>query len=380
MSFGYSEDILQWVWQQQLLNKEGLRTTGGKPVKILDPGKLNTTDGPDFLNAKIQIGPLTLHGAVELHVHAGDWFRHQHHLDENYNTVILHVIAGRSEKIHSNDGAIPDELNLLSHIDQELSRFLKAYYNKKVMPCSGTLSYLSEDAFEQQLKKAGREYFEEKTNTILRFYNPDKGPYSAFKDALIMAVFDGFGITHNRESMRETAEWLIREQCFEKYEHALEKAASFAFGTGNIKWNRKGVRPHNRPEKRLKEAVALSFFVYNISGQELFSTDFNAQWNDWIRRSGLKRSHRSEILYGTVFLPAKYLLGSLFHDAQLMKASFEAWMSLEAPVPEFIIKQLSGIPGAKAESYQNKLGSVYQLRSYCKKKRCSECEVLKKII
>jgi hypothetical protein len=86
------ESLLQFIWQYQYFNSRDLRTTTGEAVQVLAPGQLNVHQGPDFLDARLQIGGTFWAGAVELHIVASDWGRHAHATDKNYRNVILHVV------------------------------------------------------------------------------------------------------------------------------------------------------------------------------------------------------------------------------------------------------------------------------------------------
>ena len=92
-SFPYSEDILQWVWSEGLIDFAALQTTCGKSIDVLNPGTLNTSDGPDFTFATISIGGLTWSGSIEMHLKSSDWSHHNHHTDDKYNNVILHAVV-----------------------------------------------------------------------------------------------------------------------------------------------------------------------------------------------------------------------------------------------------------------------------------------------
>ena len=83
---------MQYVWQHRLWPRTHLRTVDGRPVQIIDPGRLNTDAGPDFFNAKVSIGGHTWAGDIEIHVRASDWHRHGHDGDPAYDSVILHVV------------------------------------------------------------------------------------------------------------------------------------------------------------------------------------------------------------------------------------------------------------------------------------------------
>lgn len=95
---------MQYVWQHRLLPSADLRTVDGRSVQVLDPGRLNTESGPDFFNAKIQIGDKLWVGDVEVHVLASDWHRHGHDGDEAYRSVVLHVVDSDDARILRPDG------------------------------------------------------------------------------------------------------------------------------------------------------------------------------------------------------------------------------------------------------------------------------------
>jgi Protein of unknown function (DUF2851) len=87
-----TERLLQFIWQFQYYNKSELITSSGESLQVLIPGHYNTNQGPDFSNAKIKIGSTVWAGNIELHLKTSDWKKHNHHKDDNYNNVILHVV------------------------------------------------------------------------------------------------------------------------------------------------------------------------------------------------------------------------------------------------------------------------------------------------
>ncbi len=84
--------MLHFIWRMQLLNNNALQTTCGKQLKILYPGLHNHNQGPDFLQAKIEVDGIQVSGSIEIHVQASDWLTHKHTGDEHYKNVILHVV------------------------------------------------------------------------------------------------------------------------------------------------------------------------------------------------------------------------------------------------------------------------------------------------
>ena len=60
---------------------------------MLYPGRRNGSAGPDFRDCVLSTdsGDIVV-GDVEVHVNAGGWRAHGHHVDSNYNGVVLHVV------------------------------------------------------------------------------------------------------------------------------------------------------------------------------------------------------------------------------------------------------------------------------------------------
>jgi hypothetical protein len=87
-----TERLLQYIWQFQYFNTKNLQTINGESLQVLHSGTYNTNQGPDFLNAKVRTGDTTWAGNIEIHIHASDWFSHQHSDDKNYSNIILHVV------------------------------------------------------------------------------------------------------------------------------------------------------------------------------------------------------------------------------------------------------------------------------------------------
>lgn len=86
-----SEDFLHYLWRFRLLQSPLFCVTG-EPVLVVHPGEYNRDGGPDFINARVQVGGTLWAGNVEIHLRASDWFRHGHQTDPAYHNVILHVV------------------------------------------------------------------------------------------------------------------------------------------------------------------------------------------------------------------------------------------------------------------------------------------------
>ena len=87
----------QALWFEQLYQPQ-LETDDGRSVEIIQPGFWNHGGGPDFTRAVVRFrkggktdDEVTI-GNVEVHLRPGDWNAHGHHADAAYDETILHVV------------------------------------------------------------------------------------------------------------------------------------------------------------------------------------------------------------------------------------------------------------------------------------------------
>ncbi len=85
------------LWQNADRLASGLVTQDGRRLKVLYPGRRSGSAGPDFRDCVLSTdsGDIVV-GDVEVHVSAGGWRAHGHHVDSNYNGVVLHVVLAPS--------------------------------------------------------------------------------------------------------------------------------------------------------------------------------------------------------------------------------------------------------------------------------------------
>ena len=86
------ERALWRLWQKRAARQQEFRTSQGRRVRVLFPGRPGVTAGPDFRAALLEIEGLGLvRGDVEIHRRAEDWDAHGHTDDPNYSGVALHA-------------------------------------------------------------------------------------------------------------------------------------------------------------------------------------------------------------------------------------------------------------------------------------------------
>lgn len=98
------EIILHYIWQQHLWLGFEQTTTDGQPIEIISVGEHNLGSGPDFTHVRVRIGDKVYEGAAEMHVTSADWYRHHHHTNPVYDTVVLHVVRRADRRVCDSAG------------------------------------------------------------------------------------------------------------------------------------------------------------------------------------------------------------------------------------------------------------------------------------
>lgn len=363
-----------------------LETTRRESVSIFNTGTPNKADGPDFLNAHIQIGKLQWFGDIEIHWNAGDWVQHGHHTDPNYNRVVLHVVwnSDKATEVFRQDHSRIPTLILGDSLPKPLRSFLNQYAKPDVLPCSGHLSFISEKAFKKQLDIAEQEYFEQKVNDLFSFWDASLPPSKAWLNMLAAGLFDGLGISHNREPMRNLCCELypVVKKTGSKSALLSLALAKAAVHSGKYNWTHKGSRPANHPRVRIPQAASCLWFIHQRPFKTWLQAEPEELWEELnahiTTHPGLGRQ-RKDILFGTVWLPSFFILGSIFASKPIQTKAFELWQNHRVNIPQSLLKPFNTLD-IPASCYQHSLGAVYQLRSYCQPRHCERCEVFKSVI
>lgn len=154
-----NESLFQFIWQYSLYNPVGLITTDGESVTVIHPGKINKHAGPDFEEARIKVGTTTLVGNVELHINTSDWKKHNHHQDEAYQNIILHVV-------YNHDGNTPQPFPTVA-LNKHIPAYVLHQYTNLIqaaqpIPCAGQLPFVKPIVIESWLSRLLAERWEQK--------------------------------------------------------------------------------------------------------------------------------------------------------------------------------------------------------------------------
>ncbi len=165
-----NEKLLQFIWQFQYFNKSNLQTVEGEAISLLHPGTLNVNQGPDFLNSKVIIGDKIWAGNIELHVYTSDWDKHNHSADQNYFSVILHVVWENDKPVAKGNNINFPVLELKNYVSKILlERYAKLMDEKAktLLPCYSFLPALNSIKWIAWKERLAIERLQRKSKEIL---------------------------------------------------------------------------------------------------------------------------------------------------------------------------------------------------------------------
>ncbi len=402
------EIVIHYLWQHCLWAGFPQTTTYGEQVNILSVGQHNLNAGPDFLNAHICIGQREWVGNIEIHINSSDWYRHRHHTDPAYDTVILHIVRNADKKIYNSKGneieqcvlQYPTNQDYLTELIQSAQRMDSA---ASVVECSKRL--LSDPILLTQgwRKALLHNRLECKRQAISDLLTITKG---SWKHAFYITLAHNFGFHTNgipfellaiqtplsclqkhRNSLfqltaillgqsgllsRETAtteddKALLREYLF------LQKKFSLTPVDASI-WKHARMRPQSFPEVRIRQFAQLIY-----QAEFLFSNLMDAATiNDCVKlftlSAGTKLGKASiHILLINTVLPYKYTF-ALANNNLLMEQQVYTLLQQIPPEDNHIIRQWK-LLGQSIQSAADTQSLIHLYQNYCQPHNCINCDV-----
>ena len=211
------EEFLYYIWENRLTDKD-LKTTEGESVEAVTTGYRNTDSGPDFLEAKIQIGDKLWAGHVEIHVKSSDWNRHGHQNDKAYKNVILHVV-------YENDLQVNDipTLELKGHFGESLfAHYQKLIASKTWIPCEKSIVQVPVFTRLSWLDRMAVERLESKSGAVTKILEANQFDW---EDVLYKLLMRYFGLKVNNEAFEYLANILPFKTLLKHVDNLLQVEA-----------------------------------------------------------------------------------------------------------------------------------------------------------
>jgi len=414
-----TERLLQFIWQFQYFNKSELTTSTGEIVQIIFPGGYNTNQGPDFSDAKIKIGNETWAGNVELHFKTSDWKKHNHHKDENYNNVILHVVW-EDDSTHEN--AVP-----ILQLKERVSKILLERYEELMsavgfIPCEKSIHIIRDIAWRSWKERLLAERLIRKSGNV-KFYLEESNYH--WEETFWWLLARNFGIKVNADAFEEMAksipltilakhknqihqlEALLLGQAGllndpdsygdeEDYPKMLQKEYQFYKNKYALRQINSPVfflrmRPGNFPTIRLAQLAMLiheSAHLFSKIKEAMSVTEvkkwFDVTANDYwhyhyrfdetsaFRKKKLGDAMIDNIIINTI-VPMLFAYGS-YHDEEKYKQKALRWLEETPAENNSIIKEFQQLKIENKNAFDSQ--ALIELKNeYCNKKRCLDCTV-----
>ncbi|QHJ06587.1 DUF2851 family protein [Hymenobacter busanensis] len=227
------EDFLHYVWQHQYFDKTQLRTEQGDDVVVLRPGFRNADAGPDFLNARLVLGDVEWNGAVEIHLFASDWHRHQHQTDKKYDQVVLHVVLTADQPVHRTDGTEVPVLALAPRLAPTLLAAYEALLTAPapdLLPCAAALPTVPELTRLMMVERVLLERVADKAEQVQDLH-AQTGHDWEMTAWLVLAA--GFGFKKNTEALTQLAQALPLP-VLRRHRHGLRQTEALLFGQAGL--------------------------------------------------------------------------------------------------------------------------------------------------
>ncbi|MFZ1785733.1 MAG: DUF2851 family protein [Ferruginibacter sp.] len=415
-----TERLLQYIWQFQYFNGINLASTDDEVLTILHPGRLNTNQGPDFIDAKIKIGETTWAGSIEIHIKASDWNNHKHSSDKNYQNVILHVVWENDK-----------ELNLAFStlvLEDKVPKFLLHRYNELMLsdyfiPCEKSISQVNTLTWRSWKERILVERLADKTGAIFAYLHQNNYHW---EETFWWLLAKNFGIKLNSTAFEKIAQSLSI-QTLAKHKRQIHQTEALLFGQAGLlevdfnedypkllqkeyrflkkKYKLARVeasliflrmRPSNFPTLRLaqlamlvhksehlfskiKEAAALTYVRewLHVTPNDYWHYHYVFDESGAYKQKKLGDQMINNILINSV-IPILFAYGH-YHDEPRYKEKALVWLEQIPGEKNAITNGFTALQIENNSAFDSQ--ALIQLKNeYCHKKRCLDCSIGNKLI
>lgn len=414
-----TEKLLQFIWQFQYFNAGSLATIDGESLTILRKGNYNMHQGPDFLDAQINLNGTTWAGHIEIHILSSQWKKHKHHRDKHYDNVILHVVWECDALIQNSKGMQIPTLELNSRVSKRLlGKYEELMQGTQIVPCSNDLPAITEIQWDAWLQRLSIERLERKTGEIVQLL--EKNNYH-WEEIFWWMLAKNFGIRVNAQAFELMARsihlnilarqknqihlleallmgqaHLLNETFTETYPQLLQKEYQFIARKCHLKPIHRPpvflrMRPANFPTIRLAQLaklVSVSSHLFSkvietksISDlKNLLNVSANDYWHyhyHFDQPTGYKPKKLGEqMIYNIIIntiVPLLFAYGMIKKEDAYKEKAIE-WLTHIPAEKNSIITHWKkyGVPCKNAMLSQ---GLVELKNSYCQEKRCLQCAI-----
>lgn len=223
------EQLLHYVWKHKIFPLKELKTTTGQQVEVIDTGLANTDAGPDFFNAKLKLDGVLWIGNIEIHERSSDWFKHGHHADAGYNSVILHIASEIDTEISRSNGERIPQIQLICP-EAVRTNYKELLETASYPPCYRIIPSLSPFTAHSWMSALQMERFEQKATLLNERLKRCQGNW---EDAFFITLARNFGFGLNGDAF-ETWAHRLPFRAVDKHRNDLFQIEAIFFGQAGM--------------------------------------------------------------------------------------------------------------------------------------------------
>lgn len=223
------EQLLHYVWKHKIFPLKELKTTTGQQVEVIDTGLANTDAGPDFFNAKLKLDGVLWIGNIEIHERSSDWFKHGHHADAGYNSVILHIASEIDTEISRSNGERIPQIQLICP-EAVRTNYKELLETDSYAPCYRIITSLHPFTAHSWMTALQMERFEQKATLLNERLKRCQGNW---EDAFFITLARNFGFGLNGDAF-ETWAHRLPFRAVDKHRNDLFQIEAIFFGQAGI--------------------------------------------------------------------------------------------------------------------------------------------------
>lgn len=366
------EEYLQLIWAAKRVPNFGVSTVLGESIEICSFGVWNKLKaGPDFSMGKVRFGNELLIGPIEIHVRSSDWYRHGHHLDENYNNVILHVVHDYDRPVIQNGRNLPT-LELKSFIDPVHFRNYRQHrYSTINLICNRRIGEVHVNVIHEMKEIAIFKKWEAKLNRVEQSTCDDQ-------TLLYRLSAMSFGLKLNQDGFLDLAKKVRVHDTInldlDQMRNLYLVESGILTDEGVRLWNYRGVHFNGSPIKRLQQWARFVHCLH-LNSWRLLSLDiehFNGIDELKGLRLGLSDFMLQQIMLNAI-LPFYYRGYMITQNAESLQNIRAALKSIKSERYRSLNKWKEA--GVSVETAYDSQGLLAIERYYCNHKKCLTCGV-----
>lgn len=223
------EQLLHYVWKHKIFPLKELKTTTGQQVEVIDTGLANTDAGLDFFNAKLKLDGVLWIGNIEIHERSSDWFKHGHHADAGYNSVILHIASEIDTEISRSNGERIPQIQLICP-EAVRTNYKELLETDSYPPCYRIIPSLPPFTAHSWMTALQMERFEQKATLLNERLKRCQGNW---EDAFFITLARNFGFGLNGDAF-ETWAHRLPFRAVDKHRNDLFQIEAIFFGQAGI--------------------------------------------------------------------------------------------------------------------------------------------------